>query len=222
MASLRLPLSDQTVLEVGAGIGDHTGFFLDRRCTVVTTEPQEQNREILRTRYPQLDVRDLDLNTPPEDPINVDIVYCYGVLYHLERPSNAIAWMAKCAGRLLLLETCVAFGDDDAVYSFEERAGDPDNAVTGRGCRPTREWVRRELSAHFPHVYMPLTQPWHEEFPTDWSVSELARNPLIRSVFIASRDPLQNELLTPSYPEAVSTVTQNRRVIFSDGFSQLR
>ncbi len=27
LASLNLPIADSTVLEVGAGIGDHTGFF---------------------------------------------------------------------------------------------------------------------------------------------------------------------------------------------------
>jgi hypothetical protein len=201
LASLRLPLAEQTVLEVGAGIGDHTSFFLDRRCTVVSTEPQEQNLAILRGRYPELDIRKLDLNTPPPDPIEADIVYCYGVLYHLERPSTAIAYMADCAKKLLLLETCVAFGDRDEVLPFEERAGDPDNAVTGHGCRPTRSWVRRELATHFEHVYVPLSQPWHEEFPLNWSSPELEGNSLIRSVFIASRTPLTNDLLLDGLPD---------------------
>jgi Methyltransferase domain len=199
-------LADQTVLEVGAGIGDHTSFFLDRDCIVTVTEAQEQNLAILRERYPDLDVRQLDLNAPPPEPMTADVVYCYGTLYHLQRPATAIAWMAQSAKRMLLLETCVAAGDADEVHPFEEIAGNPDNAMSGLGCRPTRRWIRRELAAAFAHVYVPLTQPWHEEFPLDWSRRELADETLIRAVFIASHQPIANPQLTEDLP-----VTQMRR-----------
>src|SRR5437763_10002215 len=75
LASLDLDLAEQLVLEVGAGIGDHTTFFLDRGCNVIVTEPQEQNLRVLKSRYPLLDVRAVDLNNPGE-PIAADIVYC--------------------------------------------------------------------------------------------------------------------------------------------------
>jgi hypothetical protein len=200
LASLHLPLSNQTVLEVGAGIGDHTSFFLDRGCEVTVTEAQEQNLVLLRARHNNLDVRQLDLDGPPQDPIEVDIVYCYGTLYHLERPAAAIAWMARSARKMLLIESCVAGGDGDEVYPFVERAGEPDNALAGRGCRPTRRWLRRELLDHFSHVYTPVTQPWHEEFPLDWSRPELEREQLIRAVFVASRQHIDNPLLTEALP----------------------
>jgi hypothetical protein len=200
LASLGLPLAHQTVLEVGAGIGDHTTFFLDRGCSVTVTEAQEQNLAVLRSRYPDLDVRSLDLNAPPGEPIGADIVYCYGVLYHLQRPREAIAWMSQCTKSLLLLETCVDPGAGEQLHSFEEVIGEPENAVNGKGCRPTRGWVRRELAACFQHVYVPLTQPRHEEFPTDWSSADLAGQPLIRSTFVASRRPLVNPRLTEGLP----------------------
>ncbi len=38
LATLGLSIAGSTVLEVGAGIGDHTSFFLDRGCHVVCTE----------------------------------------------------------------------------------------------------------------------------------------------------------------------------------------
>jgi hypothetical protein len=200
LASLELPLAGQTVLEVGAGIGDHTSFFLDRECSVVVTEAQDQNLAILRDRYSEMDVRRLNLNEPPQQPIKTDIVYCYGVLYHLEQPASALAWMASCADNMLLLETCVAAGEENNVYPFFETPEAPENAVTGRGCRPTRSWLRRELAAHFPYVYMPTTQPWHEEFPLDWSRPELADNPLIRSIVVASRRSLDSRILTKELP----------------------
>lgn len=138
LASLGLDLAAQTVLEVGAGLGDHTSFFLDRGCDVIVSEPQEQNLAILRERYPQLDVRQIDLNQPSSKTIPVDVVYCYGTLYHLQRPAEAIAWMGRCARSLLLMETCVAAGDTQELHAFEELASQPDNAVTGHGRRSSR------------------------------------------------------------------------------------
>jgi hypothetical protein len=200
LASLGLPLAHQTVLEVGSGIGDHTSFFVDRDCQVVITEAQEQNLAVIRSRYPEFDVRQLDLNFPPPDPIEADIVYCYGTLYHLERPAGAIAWMARCARRMLLLETCVAAGTDERLSPFSERAGSPENAIDGHGCRPTRAWVQARLAESFPHVYVPITQPWHEEFPLDWSRPELAEKSLIRAVFIGSYQAIDNPLLSEELP----------------------
>jgi SAM-dependent methyltransferase len=200
LASLGLQLADRTVLEVGAGIGDHTSFFLDRRCNVVVTEAQEQNLTVLRDRYPDLDVRRLDLNMPPEDAIEVDVVYCYGTLYHLDDPAAAIEWMSRCSREMLLIETCVAYGQAEAVYPFQERAGKPDDALSGTGCRPTRSWVRSRLAACFEHVYVPVSQPWHEEFPVDWSRPELADESLIRAVFVASKKALSSDLLTEELP----------------------
>jgi hypothetical protein len=200
LASLGLPLAGRSVLETGAGIGDHTSYFVDRGCSVVVTEAQEQNLAILRGRYPDLDVRQLDLDAPAREPIEVDVVYSYGTLYHLEHPVEAIAWLGRCARELLVLETCVAAGEHAELHRFEERPGDPENAIRGHGCRPTRSWVSGELAKAFAYVYLPVTQPWHEEFPLDWSQPELIGRPLIRSVFVASRGPLGNRALSDAIP----------------------
>jgi methyltransferase family protein len=188
------------VLEVGAGIGDHTSFFLDRDCRVVSTEAREDNLEILSKRYRGMEVNLLDVEEvdPPEQRV-FDIVYCYGLLYHLSRPSQAIAYMALRCRDLLLLETCVSYGDHEAVNLVKEPAQNPTQAVSGIGCRPTRPWLHRELRKHFEHVYMPLTQPYHVEFPLDWTKPDKGGG-LTRAVFIASRGRLVNPLLTEGIP----------------------
>jgi len=200
LATLGLPLANRTVLEVGAGIGDHTSFFLDRGCSVVVSEPRPANLDILRSRYPSLDVRALDLDEPPDEPITAEVVYCYGTLYHLERPAAAIRWMARSATDMLLLETCVAPGDGERLERFEESRENPDNAVNNHGCRPTRDWVWRELGENFAHVCAPTTQPWHEEFPTNWTDSELPSRTLIRSVFVASHTAIASPSLVGELP----------------------
>jgi len=101
LASLGLDIRGSTVLEVGAGIGDHTSFFLDRDCRVVTSDAREENLKQLRRRYPDIEVRRLDLDSPPSTFEGAfDIVYCYGLLYHLQNPAGATPYLVH-AGEAL-------------------------------------------------------------------------------------------------------------------------
>jgi hypothetical protein len=170
LASLGLPIAGLSVIEVGAGIGDHTHFFLDRGCDVLTSDGRPENVALLRRRYPTLPVRLLDLDDPdPEFRERAEIVYCYGTLYHVRRPAEALEFLAGCCTSLMLVETCVSLGDDDRLELVDEDPSIPSQALLGVGCRPTRRWVHTRLGALFDHVYVPTTQPWHTEFPVDWT-----------------------------------------------------
>ncbi len=199
LASLGLDIVGKTVLELGAGIGDHTSFFLDRSCEVVATEGRQQNLEILRSRYPDVETMQLDLENP-DLKINqqFDIVYCYGLLYHLQQPTQAIEFMARSCQKMLLLETCVSFGEEESINFCKEVADFPSQAISGNGCRPTRKWVYNQLKQYFEFVYMPITQPNHEQFPIDWNLCSPEKSS--RSVFIASRQELNNLLLLQDIP----------------------
>ena len=200
LVSLGLDIAGSSVLEVGAGIGDHTNFFLDRGCQVVSTEARPENLEILNLRYPHITVRHLDLDNPdPTFNELFDIIYSYGLLYHLKNPIEAIEFMSRCCRKMLLLETCVSFGEEELINPCTEPAESPSQAVSGQGCRPTRKWVYNQLKQYFDFVYMPITQPHHEEFPIDWA-SPPTTEILTRAVFIASRKKLNNQLLTENIP----------------------
>jgi hypothetical protein len=199
LATLNLPLAGRSVLEVGAGIGDHTSFFLDRDCRIVTSDARARNLELLRQRWPGIDARLVDLDQPPA-LIPSEVVYCYGTLYHLSRPAEALRYLADCCTGLLLIQTVVSWGDDERLEIIDEPQYNPSQAAGGVGCRPTRLWVHRQLTQHFPHVYLPATQPWHLEFPIDWTNPQ-PPNTFARAIFIATRVPLVNPLLTTTLPE---------------------
>jgi hypothetical protein len=93
----------------------------------------------------------------------------------------------------------VVFGNLCLVWRLtNEPQSSPTQAYSGMGCRPTRSWVFNKLREGFKHVYMPKTQPCHAEFPLDWSAPEKHTAPLQRAIFIASHEPLENDMLTSS------------------------
>lgn len=203
LSALGLPLHGRRVLEVGAGIGDHTEYFLDRGCRVTATEGREDNVAFLAARYrddERVDVRRLDLDDPVEGWARPaerwEVCYCYGVLYHLCRPAEALGLLAPRTSSMLLLETVCAYGDDESVNLWEESEARCSQSLRGTGCRPTRRWVWNRLGELFEHVYVPLTQPWHDEFQIDWTPRPGNQRLLGRGVFVATREPLQHPLLS--------------------------
>jgi hypothetical protein len=161
----------------------------------VSTEPREENLAVLRARYPNISVRSLNLDQPDFYFEQVfDIVYCYGVLYHLSNPAIGIAFMAEHCRGLLLLETCVSFGEAEFINPCNEPADSPTQSLVGQGCRPTRRWVYNQLKRYFEFVYLPTTQPRHEEFPIDWTVPS-TNSLYTRAIFIASRQKLDQAVL---------------------------
>ncbi len=198
LASLGLDLAGKRVLEVGAGIGLHTPFFLERGCEVTVTDGRAENVAEAARRLPgaRTALVDLDLDRP----IGLgafDVVYCYGLLYHLADPARALGRMAEACTGLLLLETAVSPGTFDELLLVR----DPDaanQAVSGVGCRPTRLWVLKRLKALFGHAYIPLTQPDFVDFPLDWVHTPMQL--MHRSIFVASRTPLHLASLGEEVP----------------------
>ena len=78
---------------------------------------------------------------------------------------------------------------------------DPDavnQAVSGIGCRPTRLWVLNRLHMLFGHAYIPLSQPDHVDFPSDWKQPPIQL--MYRSIFVGSRVALDLPALGSSVP----------------------
>lgn len=198
LASLGLDLQGKTVLEVGAGIGLHTPFFLERGCTVTVTDGRAENVAEIARRHPGVKTAVVDLEI--DKPIGLgdfDVVYCYGLLYHLSNPERALARLAGACEGQILLETAVSPGMQDELLLVR----DPDafnQAISGIGCRPTRLWILNRLKALLGYGYIPRTQPDHVDFPSDWVHTPIQT--MHRSIFVGSRSPLPLPTLTDSVP----------------------
>jgi hypothetical protein len=202
LATLKIPVRGKTVLEVGAGIGDHSTYYIDRGCDITITEARPENVAVMKERFPGAKISILDMEKPaPVTGAPFEVVHCYGLLYHLGNPEVAIEYLAKNTSGVLLLETCVSFGNESQVNLVDEAQGRATQAVSGTGCRPTRPWIVNELKKHFPHVYMTVTQPNHEQFAIDWTAPDKHPVKLVRAVFVASRHALDSDQLTTSIPD---------------------
>jgi len=197
LASLGITVSGMSVLEVGAGIGDHSHYYLDRECSITITEAREDNLSLLRERYPNQRIASLDMDNPKKvTNTSFDIIHCYGLLYHLKNPKEALEFLGENTKSTLFLETCVSFGSDKQIHLTTENQDIPSQASSGMGCRPTRNWIFSELKKSFKYVYIPKTQPHHEEFPIDWNNQANHTASLQRAIFIASHKEIKNSMLS--------------------------
>jgi SAM-dependent methyltransferase len=197
--SLGLEMSSKRVLEVGGGIGLHTPFFLERGCTVVLTDGNPQNLEEIRRRYKTLTscVLDMEGDEPISGLGTFDLIYCYGLLYHLKNAERAIERLAEICTGQIMIETCVYPGTFDEILFVRDFVSN-NQAISRIGCRPTRLWVLNRLRKYFGYGYITKTQPDHTDFPTDWDCPDT--NLLYRAVFIGSKSVLSNPMLGEDIP----------------------
>ena len=200
LESLGLNLAGKRVLDVGAGVGHLAARLQKMASSVVCLEGRPENVEAMRSRYPQLEGHVADIENEPLAGFGrFDVVFSYGLLYHLENPLHAIGNLESACGELLLLESMVCDHDRPLVL-VEDESSDVNQALAGLGCRPSPHYVALALNrAGFAHVYAPAKPPAHADFRFEW------RNGLdcvrdghpLRCVFVASRSELRNPNLVP-------------------------
>ena len=210
---LELPIKNKSILEAGAGIGDHTEFLLQHNPTqILSIEARKENIDILSDRFhntSEVTIKNMNLDDPGQLSDSYDICYCYGLLYHLENPEAALKFLSEHTRELFLLETCVDYINEDSINLINEDRKQYSQSFTGTGCRPGRIWLFKQLKELFDHVYMPKTQPDHAQFPTDWKQDQPPSG-LCRAIFIASRSPVPNTKLCSDIPYTQTKTSNNK------------
>ncbi len=177
-------------------------FFLAQGARLTIVEGRSENIAVLKQQcspWGDIKIVEMDLNHPTViSGAPFEIVFCYGLLYHLENPTAFLDWTSSICGEVLLLETCVTSGLGPGAHPISEHSENPSQALSGGGCRPDRQYLFHELKRRFSSVYLPRTQPDHDEFPLHWEKGPLGQDKLSRAIFVASKHELKNELLVPN------------------------
>jgi SAM-dependent methyltransferase len=193
LVSLDLAIDGRSVLEVGAGVGRLTNFFIERGCSVVVTEARSENVAELRRRLPTVDARVADVEEDLHHLGRFDIVFCYGVLYHLESPLRALRNMAAVCNDVLLIETMVC----DArvpLLRVDDETTSVNQALRGLAHRPSPSYLATVLNRiGFDYVYAATDPPHHPDYRFSWlnNMDTSRDGALLRGVFVASRSPLE-------------------------------
>lgn len=184
LASLDLDINGRTVIEVGAGIGLHTQFFLDRGCDVTITDGALANVEEIQRRHPTRRSFQLDLESAQaiQHLGHWDICYCYGLLYHVGDPEHVLAMLGSISDTILLELICSTDPGESVTVVRDPRG--LNQSTVGRGCRPSRAWIMSQLNKHWGHAYISRTQPDHPDFPRDWHNPGSGNT---RAIFVGSR-----------------------------------
>lgn len=195
LASLGLPIDGKKVLDVGSGVGHLAQFFVSRGCRVVCIDGREQNIASLRLRYPGLVAHAANVETESLAQFGTfDIVFCYGLLYHLENPLLALRNMASVCEGLLLLETMVC-DHTLPVLRLDEETAAFNQALGGLGCRPSPSYIALALNrVGFQFVYAPKLLPDRQDFRFEWknNLDWWRDGHPLRCIFVASKSELQN------------------------------
>ena len=191
LASLGLDLRNKSVLELGAGVGDHTQFWLDRSCNVLAVEGREENVIEFRKRFPQVQMTQFDLDSDYWPFDNYQIIYAYGVLYHLKDPIMSLNhWAAGCT-ELLLLETIVS--NRARPHHAKEDPNDCRDGLCETAVHLPYAEIIKELQLLFEYVYVPERAPQHPEFIDDWANPPVGG--YVRGVFIGTDIEQPNDKL---------------------------
>jgi SAM-dependent methyltransferase len=196
--SLGLPLANRTVLDVGAGAGHLGSWFADRGCRVTSTDARPESVQRIRELHPALEARVLDVESDQVAELGVfDVVFCYGLLYHLENPLRALRNLTAVCDDLMLIETQIC-DSPLPVTRLEDEYKSASQALRGIAQRPSPSYLSMALNRlGFAHVYTAAEPPEHPDyrFGLRGDLATTRDGHLLRGVYIASRRPIDNPRL---------------------------
>jgi len=199
LASLGLDINGKRVLDAGCGVGHLSRFFVARGCSVVCVDVRTENVAELKRRHPETEAHVADVESDDLSRFGeFDIVFCYGLLYHLENPIVAMRNLRKVCRGLLILETNVCDSDQPVLKLVDESLSS-NQATGGIGSRPSPSFVAFALNRiGFRHVYQPIEPPDHRDFDFEWNndLSDSRDGHPNRCVFFASTAPVECAKLT--------------------------
>jgi FkbM family methyltransferase len=185
LPSLKRNLQLDTALDVGCGLGHFSNILLNMGFRTQAIDGRAANVEEAIRRYPEAafsvgdieDQRVAELGT-------VDLVFCFGLLYHLENPFRAIRNLKALTGKVLILESMIVPSEAPEMLLRDE-ASIEDQSLRNVAFYPTEACLVKMLyRAGYGAVYRTTELPDHPAF------RQTRRTARSRTVLIGSLQPL--------------------------------
>lgn len=181
----------RTAIDLGCGPGHFTEQLHKLGLDVLGVDGREQNVEEAKRRYPHLkfEVADAqELNTRAIG--SFDLVFCFGLIYHLENPFRVIRSVAEICSQVAMVEGMVYPSHEPVLVLIDEPHLD-DQGLNYLAYYPSEaSLVKMLLSAGLVHCYLPKEPPAHDNYRR--SAAGFPQ----RSLMIASRSEIKSGALT--------------------------
>lgn len=192
LVQLQKDLALRTTVDVGCGIGHLSCFLRDVGFSVVAADGREENISVGKQRYPQIDFQVANVETDSLTQLgSFDLVFCMGLLYHLENPFLAVRRLRTAAKSCLLLESMCIPEDRPSMVLQEEYCLD-NQSLTHVAFYPTESCLVKMLyRAGFDRVYRLAMLPEHDDF------RETPAHRRRRTILVAFLVPFLSPMLVP-------------------------
>jgi len=165
LTSLRQKLELHTAVDIGCGVGYFSAFLHEMGFEVVGVDGRKDNVREAQARHPQVPFEHGNLEDPAilsRGPF--DLVFCFGLIYHLENPLLAIRHLRLLTSKALLIESMCAPGDQPWMFLREEPHLE-DQSLTYLAFYPTESCLVKMLyRCGFSTVHRPSILPDHDDF----------------------------------------------------------
>ncbi len=159
------PLALQTAIDVGCGLGYFSGFLKSLGFDVTAVDGRQQNVAEAQRRNPEIRFLRLDAEDPAMKSLGrFDLVFCFGLLYHLENPFLTIRHLHAITKKLLLVES-VVFPGAEPMMALVDEGRTEDQGLNHIAFYPTEACLVKMLyQAGFPFVFEFSTKPEHPDY----------------------------------------------------------
>jgi SAM-dependent methyltransferase len=157
-----------TVLDLGCGVGHFSNILKNMGFKVVGVDARTENVEEARRRYPELSFAVADAEDPGLRKLGTfDLVFCFGLLYHLENPFRVIRNISAMTSKLGIMEG-ICYPCAEPVLSLLDEGKLEDQGVNYMAFYPSEAaLVKMFRRAGFSECYLPSEMPAHPEYQQD-------------------------------------------------------
>ena len=196
LPEIKQRLNLQTVLDLGCGLGYFSELLHGMGFEVLGVDGRAGNVAEAKRRYPQLNFQTADAQDPTLARLgSFDLVFCFGLLYHLENPFQVIRSISRLTSKLTFIEGMVYPSPEPAMVLLDE------NDLVDQGLNlmafyPSESCLIKMLRrSGFPECYTPDPMPDHPGYRTG------ANGFRLRTLIVGSKISLPSPFLKP-WPDA--------------------
>ncbi len=165
LTTLKTTLGLESALDLGCGLGYYSSLLHDSGFRVLGLDGRKENVEEAGRRFPHIEFQVADAEDPSLHRFgSFDLVFCFGLVYHLENPFRVIRNIAKMATKAALVEGMVYPSLEPVMVLLDENEG-VDQGLNHMAFYASEACLVKMLRrSGFPSCYLPDKMPAHPDF----------------------------------------------------------